>query len=236
VRTLYIQTGNYSQTVDVVRPAHLGRVIEAMHARHIAVVAWYLPAFTDPAVDLRRSLAAVHFASQHGERFDGFALDIEATLVRNAQRRTSRLLALSQAIRAAAGSRYSLGAIIPSPVGMVRLPWYWPGFPYAGLARVYDAFVPMAYYSHRVHTAAGVARYARRSIEIIRAQSGRPALPIHVIGGISSSTSRTEATAFVQTVVGCGVAGFSLYDFSGTAPALWPVLNSTPSSRASCQS
>ena len=226
VRTLFIQTGNYSQDVDVVRPAHLGAVIEAAHARHIAVVAWYLPSFTDPATDLRRSLAAVRFRSANGERFDGFALDIEATLVRNAHRRTARLLALSHELRAAVGTRYSLGAIIPSPVGMVRLPWYWPGFPYAGLARVYDAVVPMAYFSSRVHTAAGVARYARRSIDIIRAESGRPSLPIHVSGGSSGATSLSEAKAFVHTVVACHVAGFSLYDYSGTAPAVWRVLAS----------
>ncbi len=74
VRTLFLQTGNYRQRTDLVGPAQLGKVIEAMHARHIAVVAWYLPALTDPAVDLRRSLAAARFASARGERFRGSGL------------------------------------------------------------------------------------------------------------------------------------------------------------------
>ena len=195
-----------------------------MHARHIAVVAWYLPALTNPAVDLRRALAPVRFASASGQRFDSFALDIEASLVRNSAERTRRLLALSERLRSAVGPEYRLGAIIPSPVGMRRLQRYWPGFPYAGLARLYDAFVPMAYYSSRAHSSAAVARYAQRSIAIIREESRRPGLPIHVIGGMASATSTSEAAAFVRTIVACGVTGFSLYDFPGTKPALWRVL------------
>ena len=144
--------------------------------------------------------------------------------MRNPAERTRRLLALSTRMRAAVGPAYRLGAIIPSPVGMKRLRHYWPGFPYAGLARQYDAFVPMAYYSSRTHNAAEVARYALRSIAIIRAESGRPGLPIHIIGGMASATSTSEAAAFVRTIVSCGVAGFSLYDYSGTNPALWRLL------------
>ena len=172
----------------------------------------------------RRSLAAARFVSARGERFDSFALDIEASLVRNAGERTRRLLALSARMRSAVGPAYRLGAIIPSPVGMRRLRHYWPGFPYAGLARIYDAFVPMAYYSARADTAAEVARYAQRSIAIIREESGRPGVPIHIIGGMASATSTSDAAAFVRTSVSCGVAGFSLYDYGGTNPALWRVL------------
>jgi nitrogen regulatory protein PII-like uncharacterized protein len=41
---------------------------------------------------------------------------------------------------------------------------------------------------------------------------------------MASATSESEATAFVRTIVACGVTGFSLYDFGGTTPALWRVL------------
>ena len=40
VRTLYLQTGNYEQTVDLVRPQALGRFIDAAHAAGMRVVAW----------------------------------------------------------------------------------------------------------------------------------------------------------------------------------------------------
>src|SRR5919202_3253106 len=76
VRTLYLETGNYRQRGDIVRRPRVSALVEAAHARHIAVVAWYLPALANPAVDLRRALAAVKFVSAAGERFDSFALDI----------------------------------------------------------------------------------------------------------------------------------------------------------------
>src|SRR5690348_3389783 len=146
VRTLYLQTGNYEQRVDLVRRRALGRFVDAAHAAGLRVVAWYLPSFLYPAQDYRRALAAIRFRTASGERFDGFALDIEASLVKGVRLRNHRLLRLSTRLRAAAGPRYALGAIIPSPVGIRRHPAYWPGFPYRPLARVYDVFLPMAYF------------------------------------------------------------------------------------------
>jgi hypothetical protein len=43
VATLYLQTSNYSQRADIVRPAALGRLLDAAHAAGLRVVAWYLP-------------------------------------------------------------------------------------------------------------------------------------------------------------------------------------------------
>jgi hypothetical protein len=224
VHTLFIETGNYRQGVDLVSPSQLGAVLDAAHARNIAVVGWYLPSFTNPALDLRRALAAIDFVSPSGARFDSFALDIESSLVRNVARRTRRLLALSTRLRTAVGPNYPLGAIIPSPVGMQLLPHYWPAFPYAGLARTYDVILPMAYFSYRARDPVAVARYAQSSIAVIRNRSGRSGIPIHVIGGLAGSTSRSEAAAFVRAVTACGVTGFSLYDFGETSAAVWPML------------
>ena len=224
VRTLFVETGNFRQRADLVRPHQLSGLIEAAHARDITVVAWYLPALTNPARDLRRALAAVHFVSDDGDGFDSFALDIESSAVPDAVERSRRLLALSARLRTAVGPDYALGAIIPSPVGMKLLPRYWPGFPYAALARTYDVFLPMAYFSYRAHGAAAVARYVKTSVGIIRAQTGDPSLPIHVIGGLADRTTRTEAAAFLRAVGTCGVHGFSLYDFPETKPSVWPLL------------
>jgi hypothetical protein len=57
VRTLYLQTGNYEQSVDLVRPDDLGRFIDTAHAAGMRVVGWYLPSFASPAQDRRRALA-----------------------------------------------------------------------------------------------------------------------------------------------------------------------------------
>src|SRR5205809_404603 len=40
VQTLYLETSNWRQHVDVVRPATMGAMIEAAHAQGIKVVAW----------------------------------------------------------------------------------------------------------------------------------------------------------------------------------------------------
>jgi len=133
VTALYLETSNYSRTVDVMRPAVLGRFVEAAHAAGLRVVAWYLPSFANVARDLRRSLAAIRFRSAHGEAFDSFALDIESSVVKPATRRTGRVLALAERLRAGAGDAYTLGAIIPAPRGMDLNPRYWPGFPYVQL-------------------------------------------------------------------------------------------------------
>ncbi len=229
VRTLYLETANYKQRTALVRPDRLARFIEAAHAAGIRVVAWYLPSFKNLARDLRRSLAAIEFETPHGERFDSFALDIEASVVRSPARRTSRLLRLSRQLRKAVGGGFALGAIIPSPRGMELSPSYWPGFPYGELAGIYDVILPMTYYSYRVEGRAAVRAYVERSIQIIRAETGDSGIPIHVIGGIGDRTSRAEARAFMRAVAGCAPAGYSIYDFSVTRPHTWEALAALPS-------
>jgi hypothetical protein len=223
-RTLYLQTGNYEQPVDLVRRHSLGAFVDAAHAAGMQVVAWYLPAFVDSAQDVRRSLAAIGFRSSKGERFDSFALDIEASLAKPASLRSTRLLRLSARLRAAVGRRYPLGAIIPSPVGIRRHKTYWPGFPYRGLARTYDVFLPMAYSTSRVSGVARTRAYDSADVAIIRARTGRPHVPVHLIGGIAQYMGASETAGFMQTVGDCSPVGYSLYDFSTTSRATWRAL------------
>ncbi len=228
VRTLYLETGNYKQRTDLFRPARLGRFIEAAHAAGIRVVAWYLPSFKNVARDLRRSLAAVEFRTAGGERFDSFALDIEASVVRSPARRSQRLLELSRRLRAEVGEAYPLGAIIPSPRGMQLVPSYWPGFPYAELGSIYDVFLPMTYFSYRVEGGSAVEDYIVRSMAIIREETGNALVPIHVIGGIGDRTSRREARGFMRAAIGCRALGWSVYDYSVTRNPTWAALTSPP--------
>ncbi len=105
VKTIYLETSNYSQDVAIVRPAATGKLLEAAHAAGLDVVAWYLPSFTRVKRDLSRSLAAIAFRSANGQAFDSFALDIESALVSSAALRNTRLLTVSRGIRAG-GRRY----------------------------------------------------------------------------------------------------------------------------------
>lgn len=225
VGTLYLQTGNYEQRVNLVRRRALGLYVDAAHAAGMRVVAWYLPSFADPAQDTRRALAAIRFRSARGERFDAFALDIEASLVKPASLRNERLLRLSARLRAAVAPRYALGAIIPSPVGIRRHPAYWPHFPYRPLARYYDVFLPMAYATDAGVRGSNATRaYNAADIALIRARTGRPNVPIHLIGGLADAMGQQETAGFMRAVADCAPFGYSLYDFPITSRAAWRAL------------
>jgi hypothetical protein len=225
VRTLYLQTGNYGSAAALVRPAALGRFIDSAHAAGIRVVAWYVPAFVNPRQDKRRSLAAIRFRSAHGERFDSFALDIEASLVSSASLRTKRLLHLSGQLRKAVGPRYALGAIIPSPLGIRRHRHYWPHFPYRSLARLYDVLLPMAYFTDRdIHGIRASRAYLAADVAIIRRRTDNPRIPVHLIGGIAGSMRAADTTGFMRAVADCRPLGYSLYAFSVTRQAMWSAL------------
>jgi hypothetical protein len=225
VRTLYLQTGNYEQHVDLVRRRALGGFIDAAHAAGMRVVAWYLPSFLYPAQDTRRALAAIRFRSAHGERFDSFALDIEASLVKSVPLRSRRLLQLSARLRTAVGNRYRLGAIIPSPVGLRRHPRYWPRFPYRSLARYYAVFLPMAYFTNAgVHGAKAARAYLAADVRIIRSRTGNPREPIHLIGGLADAMGPRDVAGFMRAVAAYAPLGYSLYEFPLTSRATWKAL------------
>ncbi len=146
--------------------------------------------------------------------------------------RNARLAALSTALRAAVGSTYPLGAIVPSAVGMERHPKYWPGFPYAPLRQSFDVFLPMAYSTYRVKGRLLSARYVMRSVALLRAAAGAD-VPVHVIGGVASRMGATDAAGFMDAVARCGTVGYSLYDFPITTSAAWKALASPPPASAS---
>jgi hypothetical protein len=233
VRTLYLQTGNYEQRVDLVRPRALGRFVDAAHAAGMRVVAWYLPSFDNPALDARRALAAIRFRSPTGQRFDSFALDIEASFVKPVSLRNTRLLRLSARLRSAVGPRYALGAIIPSAVGMRRHPRYWPRFPYRSLDRYYDVFLPMAYATDAHVRGIGASfAYNAADIAAIRSHTGDPHVPIHLIGGLSNAMGAGETAGFMRAVADCEPLGYSLYAFPGTSRAAWNALAVLPAATA----
>jgi hypothetical protein len=226
VRTLFLETSNYQMRDDIVRPDRIGRFVEAAHAHGLQIVAWYVPSFANLARDNRRALAAIEFQSAGGERFDTFALDIEATVVRSAPTRTARLVLLAKRLRAAA-PELTLGAIIPAPVGMRRLSWYWPGFPYEPLAQTFDVFLPMGYFTYRSHRASFSGAYTRLNISLLREATGDPALPVHAIGGLARDASPAQVSEFVKAARTGNVIGSSLYDFADTTPRQWRELRAS---------
>lgn len=220
VGTLYLETSNYQMRNDIVNPARVARFVEAAHANGMQIVAWYLPSFTNLARDKRRSLAAMRFTTAGGEQFDSFALDIESSVVKPPAVRSARLVTLSRRLRAA-DPDLTLGAIVPAPRGMQRLPWYWPGFPFVELARTYDVFLPMGYFTYRSRLASFTGVYTQLNITLLRTWTGNPALPVHPIGGIADAASTAQVRAFARAARNGKSLGASMYDFATTSAGQW---------------
>jgi hypothetical protein len=225
VQTLYLQTSNYSKPYDVYRSDALSSFITEAHARGMKIVSWYLPGLANLALDKRRALAAIDFKTPGGQHFDGFGLDIEAQIVDPPGKRTEALISLSQQIRAAAPAEYPLGAITPSPVALATPPNGWPNFPFFELNGIYDAFVPMDYFTSKAHGRTEVHDYITLSAQILRATTGDAAVPIAPIGGIAQGVSGGEAKGFVEAILEQNLIGGSLYDFHTTTdPKVWKQL------------
>lgn len=223
-RTLYLQTSNGDRSVAFVHRDAVQAFLEAAHDRDVRVVAWYLPNLTDLAVDRTRTRAAIAYSTPRGDRFDGFALDIESAAVREPGRRSDRLIRLSDRIRLLAGERYPLGAIVPSPVRLAEDEAYWPGFPWNELARTYDAVLPMTYFTFRVQGPGDTAEYVTRAVEEIRQGVGSDEVPIHVIGGLARDATGAETLAFARAVRDTGAIGASYYTLPFVTDEQWEML------------
>lgn len=221
VRTIYLETSNYQMPHALMNRASLGQYVDAAHARGMRIVAWYVPSFLDLREDLRRSMAAVRFRSPGGEAFDAFGLDIEATRVADWGERSRRAVELSKQIRRAVGPEYPLAAIVLPPPLLDDSPSYWPGFPFKGLAPHYDAFLPMGYWTYRYGGLGGAYDFTVRTIEGLRARTGRPSLPIHPIGGIADAVDADEVRGFARAVREYGAIGASLYDVGTSDDLDW---------------
>jgi hypothetical protein len=221
VDTVWIETANYGARTDVVDPVRLGRLIDALRARGVRAVAWYLPGHLNQARDVRRANAMLTFRTPTGGAFDGVALNVEATRLRNAALRSQRAVSLARALRAAAGA--TPVAIVPiDPRALERRPSRWPRFPYAALAQEADALAPMVYTGSAFRGFEANYGYVTRSLRLLRAHTGNPDVPIHVAGGVANRMRSDDLAGFVAAVEDDGATiGVSLYDWQTTTSTAW---------------
>ena len=224
VKTVWAETANYRASTDVVQAARLGRFVEALHARGIRVVAWYLPGHLNHGRDIRRARAMLSFRTANGQSFDGIALNIEGTKLRNVALRSRRAVDLTRRIRREAGDTPL--AIVPfNPRGLERRPTTWPRFPWAELAANADAFAPMIYTGGAYTGFDATYGYVTRAIRLLRTHTQDPDVAIHVAGGVADRLGREELEGFAAAVVDDGrTIGVSLYDWETTPASAWRVL------------
>jgi hypothetical protein len=224
VDVVWAETANYGAPTDVVKPVQLGRLVDALHARGVRVVAWYLPGHVDPARDLRRARAMLGFRTPTGGAFDGVALNIEATKLRNVGLRSRRAVALTKRVNTEAGE-VPLAVIPFNPRGLERRPSTWPRFPWKELAGDVDAFAPMAYTGGAYRGFDATYGYVTRAIRLLRSHTGDPNVQIHVAGGVADRMGPEELAGFVAAVEDDGsTLGASLYDWATTSAAAWRAL------------
>ena len=224
VRTVWVETANDGAAVDVVDPVRLGRLVDALHARGIRVVAWYLPGHVKPALDQRRTLAMLSFRTATGGAFDGVALDIESTKLHNVALRSRRAVTLTRQLRTAAGD-VPLAVVPFNPRGLERRPATWPRFPWADLAASADAFAPMVYTGGALKGFDATYGYVTRALRLLRLNTGDPEVQIHVAGGVADRMGPEELAGFVAAVEDDGgTIGVSLYDWMTTTPRAWKAL------------
>jgi hypothetical protein len=224
VRTLYLQAARQSTTGEpsppgVSDPGLVGRFLVRAHQRGLRVVGWYVPRFDDVDRDLAH-LRAISSFDVLGHRFDGVAVDIEWTeSVTDPAERSARLVDLSERLRAGVGDD-AVGAIVLPPVQLdVVNPGFWPGFPWRQLAPLYDAWLPMNYWTERT-AASGyrdAARYTAENLDRLRSDVGHDA-PIHVIGGLGADLGAGDLDAFTTALDDHGAVGASVYDWATLAP------------------
>lgn len=223
VRTIYLQTATYGSPAPVVYPKKVAEFIASAHRRNMTVVGWSVPSFTTQEKDFWRARAGALFETGKGERFDSFALDIEANIVDNIWLRNHRLIVLSDRLRKAVGKDYPLGAIIPDSHSR-----YWPDFPYKQIAKRYQVMIPMAYSTFTTRGYKGVRDYTAANIRTIRQKTGDPTTPVHVIGGIADDVGVPAARGFIKAIKKHGALGASLYDFPITSEKTWKALKAVP--------
>jgi hypothetical protein len=217
VHTLYLQVARDDQEGPAALddPALAARFLVRAHERGVRVVGWYVPRFGDVGRDLDYLRAIADF-DVLGHRFDGVAVDIEwtETVVDDAER-SKRLVELSHALREHMGSD-AVGAIVLPPVQIdVVNPAYWPGFPWGELAPLYDAWLPMGYWTQRT-TASGfrdAATYTNENLRRLYAHVGDDA-QVHAIGGLAEETTPDDIAGFTAAVVAEGAVGASVYDWA----------------------
>jgi hypothetical protein len=223
VRTAWIETANDRSPVDIVQSAGLGRLVDALHARGITVVAWYLPGHDRPARDLRRARAMLSFRTTSGGAFDGVALDIESLRNKNVIQRTARVVDLLERLQAEAGSR-PVAAITYPPRAFERHLSWWPAFPWPEIAARVDAFAPMLYTGGGFKGYDATYGYVARSLRLLRNAVG-DSIPVHAAGGVANRMTAEELQAFNDAVLDNGsVSGWSLYDLQTTTPAGWAAM------------
>ena len=161
------------------------------------------------------------------ESFDGIGLDLESSEVPDIALRNKRTVAFAKRTRQLVGSSMPVAAIVYPAVQLEVLnTTLWPDFPYKGVDRYVDLWMPMSYYTYR-DTASGLRSaylYTVDSVDRLRKRVGDPDAPVHLIGGLAEDSTPDDYLDMTRAARATDALGWSVYDYATTGSWAWPYL------------
>jgi len=226
VKTLYLQTSRWKDGGDFVNIEAVHQFVERAHSKGIKVIGWYVPGFGDIARDIRRSVVVLDYVSPNGQKFDGFAPDIETReeVGGNRDRYNGGVAEYTKQLRAALPNAV-LGAIVDDAKNNLRAPERHGGFPWKEIGANYDVILPMAYWSvtkaRNCGTQYDADAYIREAVSLTKSYLGVDR-PIHPVGGIADCVTEAEVVGYVNATKAVGIGG-SFYDFATIQASSVPI-------------
>jgi hypothetical protein len=214
VQVLYIQSGKANRPELVLDRDRFVSIFRRAHLRGLRVVPWYLPAFVDAKVDVPRLVEPLKLG------VDGIAMDIESRDNPDLALRNKLLVFETWFTRFVLPDVAMAAIVLPPVVTDVINPAFWPQFPWGQIAKAYDAWMPMGYWTNRT-TASGWrdgGRYTTENIDRVRAHVGDRNAAVHPVGGIANEVTPAEVGGFVAAARSRGSIGASLYDDRTSTP------------------
>jgi hypothetical protein len=228
VRTLYVQVANPdgAPSNQLTDRAELRAILQRAHDHGMAVIPWFLPALTAPADDLAVMKQIVALRAG-GERVDGIGLDLESTEVADLAVRNRRTVDYARRVRKLVGTSVPLASIVYPAVQLEVLnTTLWPDFPYRGVGKYVDVWMPMSYYTYRSPESGlrSAYRYTVDSVDRLRRHLGDPAAPVHLIGGLAEDSTPDDYLDMTRAARATNAVGWSIYDYATTGSWSWPYL------------
>jgi len=200
----------------------LDRLLPAAHAAGLEVVGWDFPYLHDPNADVQRALEAIAYATPDGHRIDAFSADIE-TGSEGVQ------LAADRVDYYAANVRYYVGPGYPL-IGTVPNACLNETFPYAEVARHFDAIAPMVYWITRdpaADVACNIDRLAPLGVAVMPiGQAYDPAIDNPSLVGLMPGYD--HLAAFMRTAAEKGATAVSFWAWHTASPEMWQAITDAP--------
>jgi hypothetical protein len=200
--------------------ADLDRLLPVAHAAGLRVIGWDFPYLFDAEADANRAVAEIAYTTPDGHRIDAFSSDIE-TRSEGVNISVPVADTYSQRLRQLVGPNYPLIATIPRPR-------YNRGYPFAEIARQFDALAPMVYWLGR-DPGAEVDQAVTDLVGL-----GKPVMPVGQAydagpeGGPPGPPPKEHLVRFIEAAQTRGVTTYSFWVWHTATPDQWAAIREAP--------